>query len=288
MSEKIEPTHLYHYTTAEGLKGIVEKQELWATHIFYLNDWKELWHGRGELSKALEENLPAIGDDNERRIGQEISGLLKSSPAPSINVFVCSFSGAQEGNDLSQWRAYCQDGGYSIGFPRDKLTVLTHESGFVLQRCEYGSRNSNRVVTGVIKGAKYLRDHGKHDASMKMATEVLAMFAATYKHPAFRAEDEWRVVHCFGIPSVEFRTRGSFLIPYVACKIADPSLWEDARIVVGPSSRETDELRVESVKMFLRSELAKHGLPTTCADNVRASGVPYRTGVGGGFAGRGE
>ncbi|MFO1205708.1 MAG: hypothetical protein U1E63_08295 [Burkholderiales bacterium] len=33
--------YLYHYTTAEGLKGIVESQQLWATNIAYLNDAEE-------------------------------------------------------------------------------------------------------------------------------------------------------------------------------------------------------------------------------------------------------
>ena len=32
---------LYHYTSAEGLQGIIQSQQLWATHIHYLNDHKE-------------------------------------------------------------------------------------------------------------------------------------------------------------------------------------------------------------------------------------------------------
>ncbi len=41
-----------------------------------------------------------------------------------------------------------------------------------------------------------------------------------------------------------------------------------------------DELRLESVKMLLECELPKRNLPTTCAENVRVSGIPYRTTTG--------
>jgi hypothetical protein len=35
---------LYHYTTADGLKGIVEKDELWAASAYYLNDSTEIMY----------------------------------------------------------------------------------------------------------------------------------------------------------------------------------------------------------------------------------------------------
>ena len=35
---------LYHYTSLEGLRGIVDSRTLWATDIRYLNDAQELHH----------------------------------------------------------------------------------------------------------------------------------------------------------------------------------------------------------------------------------------------------
>jgi len=40
---------LYHYTTADGLKGIIEKNELWATSAYFLNDSAEITYGYGLL-----------------------------------------------------------------------------------------------------------------------------------------------------------------------------------------------------------------------------------------------
>lgn len=36
------PPRLYHYTDTRGLLGILDSQQLWATHAFYLNDATEL------------------------------------------------------------------------------------------------------------------------------------------------------------------------------------------------------------------------------------------------------
>jgi hypothetical protein len=37
----VRPKSLFHYTTAEGLYGILNSKRLWASHIFYLNDAME-------------------------------------------------------------------------------------------------------------------------------------------------------------------------------------------------------------------------------------------------------
>ena len=43
MEQSVVDAHplLYHYTTAEGLEGIVSSHQLWATNIHYLNDAEE-------------------------------------------------------------------------------------------------------------------------------------------------------------------------------------------------------------------------------------------------------
>ena len=37
-----KPAILYHYTTPEGLKGILQSGKLWATEVRYMNDASEL------------------------------------------------------------------------------------------------------------------------------------------------------------------------------------------------------------------------------------------------------
>jgi hypothetical protein len=281
MEANEKPTYLYHYTTAEGLKGLVEKQELWATDILYLNDWTEFYHGRAEFKRELEKRVVSMPKDTpDGKVAQIVSDLLDESNALGSNrVFVCSFS--EKGNDLSQWRAYCQDGGYSIGFRRDQLAQLAdRENNCNLRKCEYFGDCAHHVDRLLRFLSKKVGCEST-DTSVSATELLLCKFAAEYKDSSFLGEKEWRLISARSEPKLQFRARGAFLVPYITFKLDDADLWKDVRIRVGPCSRESDELRVQSVKMFLQSELKKHRLPATCRKQVKASGIPYRTGMGG-------
>ncbi len=108
-----KPKYLYHYTTAEGLKGIIENQEIWASDIFSLNDASEVYHGVALLKK----HLATQQETSEGRLNTSLEAFREAlgeiGPHTATPTYVCSFS--EEPNDLSQWRAYCPDGGYAIG-----------------------------------------------------------------------------------------------------------------------------------------------------------------------------
>jgi hypothetical protein len=123
-----EPEILYHYTTQEGLRGILESKCIWATHFQYLNDKRE---GGIVLQVLLNELSSRVNSDSLFQLfGMEPNktkqpectsedtlnqGIGAANRVTSQNVFVASFS--KEGNLLSQWRAYTgRSGGYSIGF----------------------------------------------------------------------------------------------------------------------------------------------------------------------------
>ncbi len=46
---------LYHYTTLDGLRGVVENSDLWLTHAEYCNDEEQLRHGMRLTQKMIEE-----------------------------------------------------------------------------------------------------------------------------------------------------------------------------------------------------------------------------------------
>jgi hypothetical protein len=62
----VKPKCLHHYTTAEGLKGIIENQEIWASDIFSLNDAKEIYHGRDLLLHCVRRQDPPDEQHEER------------------------------------------------------------------------------------------------------------------------------------------------------------------------------------------------------------------------------
>ena len=47
------PAILYHYTTQQGLLGIIRDKEIWASHTQYLNDAREFRHALDLIKEEL-------------------------------------------------------------------------------------------------------------------------------------------------------------------------------------------------------------------------------------------
>jgi hypothetical protein len=279
---------VYHYTTDEGFKGIIESQELWATSIYHLNDWKEFVYGRDAFIESAEILL-----NSEKAVDaatQLLSYLFDTHPP----LFVCSFSAAGDGDDLSQWRAYSPRGGYAIGFPLAKLLTHAGTLRFDVLQCEYGTTDASRFVEGLAKimeqifemagGVDGFRSQFPfNDPSKDGLLAMLLKFVARYKHDAFRAEEEWRLVHLLALgEDPRFKMSDSTSVPYVGFNLKNEELWKQAQIVMSPCLPDAAKLRQESVRLFLDSELTNQNLPTDCARRVRLSSAPYRIAMGGG------
>lgn len=100
------PNLLHHYTTQAGFIGIVESEELWATHTQYLNDTREYVHAITLITNVLVKRRGESSNDLEKEILTEmIDGI---DGMESMNVCVASFSAVRD--SLSQWRAYSSGG----------------------------------------------------------------------------------------------------------------------------------------------------------------------------------
>ena len=113
------PEILYHYTSADALLSIVNSGRISATNIDYLNDSSEVaW-----MWKAVASQLEATKLSENKAESECATQILKKiEERRRLNEFVASFS--ENGDDLSQWRAYCPGGfGYSIGFASAALST---------------------------------------------------------------------------------------------------------------------------------------------------------------------
>jgi hypothetical protein len=135
---------LYHYTTWDGLIGIIENQCLWATHYRFLNDYSELALMKDkliDLAKPIIRNECQIILDTQpdreqtiKRLDQYggleyfvdnnastlVTAMYETLPCegPYITSF-CAESKDHFVNDnglLSQWRGYGRDGGFALVF----------------------------------------------------------------------------------------------------------------------------------------------------------------------------
>ncbi len=134
-----DPDILYHYTSQEGLLGIIENGEIWATDILYLNDEREFKLAFELACNLLSSRISAASQKAQAL--QNIRSLVTQVAKDRRNVYVSSFSA--KGDLLSQWRGYCPQGmGYAIGFRRADLKTFAQEQGFQLGHAVAKGKNT--------------------------------------------------------------------------------------------------------------------------------------------------
>lgn len=173
---------VYHYTTAEGLKGIIENHCVWATNVNFLNDISEYHHGVNVIREEIEkyevepEKLLTAKIEPTAVARWNAKGLIISNVQQKLKeadyslwTFVTSFFDStatltkatlpDAGDILEQWRAYSRDAaGFSIGF--DKFALEKHLSGSdygvtglwtTAGRCTYELEQKKRKVKRIIE-----------------------------------------------------------------------------------------------------------------------------------------
>jgi len=258
------PELLYHYTSGDGLRGIITNRVLWATSIHHLNDTQELLHALSLASQAVQayrpESLTTLQVDLGMRMLEDIEKLK------SLKLFIASFS--EEGDLLSQWRAYCpREGGYSLGFSAPIVLSPAKPHGFSLYPCIYDREEQKDLIQfivgsylGLLQGvwlSASRTTRGLVESAAFYFVGALVRVAPLIKHPTFFEEREWRLVGT--IPpvgdSVKFRRVGDSVFPYREIRLAGEGSDFGAvigKIVVGPAKRR--KASVEVIRQVLRAE----------------------------------
>lgn len=223
---------LFHYTDAAGLLGILSNDVLWASHIQYMNDSQEVEYGKEVIKEAIEIAKKAHPSERLQTFFDDISIMMGFDDLRE--VFVACF--CEDGNLLSQWRAYAQHGaGFSIGFQFAPVSdsqdaVMGHE--FRFRRVLYDKSKQLNMLARIFDCiAAYLE--GASDFEQAMYACSIHFIRATselslcFKHSAFQEENEWRALLLIDRTDrsanpydVKFRSSRNLLIPYIEQKIA--------------------------------------------------------------------
>ncbi len=243
---------LYYYTTAETMRYILTKGDIFASHINYLNDSEEYVNGLREL-RELDLSGRFTGYSNNKNYNSDAySQMLKSTP----EIFSISFS--KEADLLSQWYMYARESGVRLGmlFPKKnqefqiKLKtpdgkMRTTES--VLKDVRYFTRigmtpqEYRSETEAVIKMIEdYIREKGienKLDENWALIWRDIAPYIKNYE---FRQEKEVRLIFYASIETgegagpdlIEYRNANGVLVPYL--DIYRKEGWPVVEIMVGP------------------------------------------------------
>jgi hypothetical protein len=230
ISPEEKTTKLYHYTSAQGLEGIVSNANLWATDYRFLNDSREMKDGLDFVYKAL--------IDREEIVLQELAKHLKEHSenlAEIITPYIISFCSKHD--LLSQWRAYGnQSEGYCIEFDLSDSRLSTYQNNTVVI-CNflpviYDGKLKLKIVNLIIDELsktikKYKIDN---DNLSELSLESKGMITGllqnvfqipllTFKDEGFSEEKEWRAIFLANSVQNEnlrkFRTAGGTFVPYV-------------------------------------------------------------------------
>jgi hypothetical protein len=277
---------LHHYTSLDGMLGIVRNKCLWATHIAHLNDSTELDYAvellRGRINQTLWEDEPAADD---RKCLEQLLQWLGNRELQNTLLFTCSFS--EEANLLSQWRAYCPaSGGVSLGFDAAELLAAADSQAFQLTRCVYQPEEQRILVEAWLREVLATKADKEEPPSQAHPTQSFfahfrsyvtgfLQIAARIKNPCFSEEKEWRLVSggtkSLKDPKLQFRAGKSRLIPYVEFT---PPTQAGSRlslrtVYVGPA--QDPNLSFESIATFLTHSDVR------VSKGIRASGIPLRS-----------
>jgi hypothetical protein len=276
------PKRLYHYTDVGGLIGILSSSSLWATNLRFMNDAEELAHSWRLMLEVLHEVKGRARSPAQVELIEEIELAARSKWAGYPDFYATSFT--ENGDLLSQWRAYgSSGGGYAIGFDAAQLVDASFrhtQSNRILNRVIYDEQSQLQMLRATAD--RMLELFATVDPASAAVTSAMAgLFAAlgeivgfvfSFKDPAWAEELEWRAVRT--VPADErdevyFRPHGGIPVPYVTLAVGNDT---DGKlpireIVVGP--RADSETAVRSIELLL----AKH-----CYSGVEitTSSVPLR------------
>jgi hypothetical protein len=242
---------LFHYTNAAGLLGILGNSCIWASDVRFLNDAQETKYGYDELASVLATVTNPASHEGHRLHGTNWEAqfaehwdyfrqmLLGNLAMPSGGVYVCCF--CEEGDLLSQWRAYGSDHGYAIEIKATALTASIAGSlpGSRLVPVRYGHDAAADVIREASNWAASYDDAGHPGIRAHYAAMELTAMLAQIKHPGFAEEREWRLVVANESRSdnderrTQFRASAMAIVPYIALPLEPEAI---VSVRVGPGN----------------------------------------------------
>ena len=225
--DRRRPPTIYHYTSTEGLIGILSTGKMWFTDIMYMND-------SSELKYAIELIDSVIEDRVKRHTNELFSEVLKGTwnfHHDFSDIYILCFTA--DGDLLSQWRAYGESGnGYAIGFD----TKVNNYLG-LLSKVEYIPEKQTLIINKIIDKIynifnDELNNYGnlQHKEllvhlSTNSINKLLSDIALRFKHPSFAEEKEWRLLYIvdyfaddfldYDFLNLNFRCSNGRLIPFM-------------------------------------------------------------------------
>jgi hypothetical protein len=277
---------VWHYTTGDALINIVQSGSLYSTQVSCLNDRTEVHYGTTLLRDAFIEiqkrnHPPEEAELLEELIKDSASDSKATASTPS-DFFVTCFS--SERDDLSQWRAYGGgENGYALAFGAGGF--FNHGTTIVV-RVNYDRNSHISLAEEAAKATlKFFREGLDARAGQDISQwrsefrggwfQVLNKLAPMVKDPAFKAENEYRIVHTYvqsELSQLRFRQKQSLMSMHLPLFFPPSTDVKSSRlpiieVMVGPSRHK--EISRLSAQVLLTQN--GYSVPVTVSE------IPFQT-----------
>lgn len=131
------PKIMYHYTSAEVLKSIIEGKCMYATHINFMNDWEEYKVGYETLTREIKCAVERHRADFEEKIGtRNLEIILEYFGEKCLDV--TTYNSMSHRKKFEEYRACAMPEVYTISFCKEKdllsqWAIYAKESGVAIE-----------------------------------------------------------------------------------------------------------------------------------------------------------
>ena len=212
---------IFHYTSPEGLIGIIENKNLWFTNIYFLNDNNEIFYTYKLILKLLSEPNLDIDEQLKEMIIGRCNYMLGNNYFPSEsevwlrpNYYIASFS--TNDDNLALWNYYTKSEttGYNICFNSDVFMPSSFIQGVVC----YDTKEQIEMLKNSIYAAN--EEYKTNKQTWENLWNNFIIYSLFFKDKKYSLESEYRVIYSVTNNEGEcekcsFRNKNGLIIPYI-------------------------------------------------------------------------
>ena len=273
---------LYHYTTADGIRGIVENREFMATKSDFLNDKLEFQYAVEVMERLMEKYI--VNEDLRVQFSEKLKaeidriGIITSANSAveenEMSFYVVAFS-KQQNNSLL-WAEFTDFRGYCLEFDYEKIVEGFQHRVFLHGTVIYDEEEQmNGLLESLLscihslveKGAEDLQGFFEEDAipsekSLDQLVDAMAVVCSVYamffKKSYFAGEEEYRFIFPplhreRGEDKPQFRLLDQIFLPYIMVELeAEQADLPLQSVMVG--AKNNSDIAVRGMKYFLKTQ----------------------------------
>lgn len=260
-------TPLYHYTSIDGLKGIIESKKFWATEYHFLNDDDEFTYCDGLLQEMLKEEYSSCDFYNPLAlcITEAMIGYRFHMETVQDSFYVVSFS--KNSDNLTLWSEFAGQG-CNIRTKDFQLFAdienIRYQGSVLYNRGEQKQRLwqamldvAEGVTSTNIENKRQLKEvienmsQQEYRSFADVLVHLVSFYGMAMKRPQFAAEEEYRVIFDSKGKDIKYRQKDGLLLPYIELGLQE-NLEAMQEIKLAP--RSCGELSKYSMRSFLAAK----------------------------------